>query len=180
MCSTPGGVIGIGTVRRDSLPNNATVLNAWRRHWNRHAVVDSPSRVRPCAQRLAASLESAHDPVEPCDTSFVCSTPGGVIGIGTLELAGRAGAAGCSTPGGVIGIGTRLGTSKSACRQECSTPGGVIGIGTACTWLQSAARCGAQRLAASLESARAGFMRPGLSSCAQRLAASLESAPGGS
>ncbi len=42
------------------LERHRAVLNAWRRHWNRHAsCIDRRSHRVRCAQRLAASLESA-------------------------------------------------------------------------------------------------------------------------
>ena len=60
MCSTPGGVIGIGTPAADRATWQRSVLNAWRRHWNRHARPATGDGVfLRGAQRLAASLESA-------------------------------------------------------------------------------------------------------------------------
>ena len=186
-CSTPGGVIGIGTlasVRGQSA--TSSVLNAWRRHWNRHAwflgyaaravyMCSTPGGVIGIGTRL--------DNDEPVKTPL-CSTPGGVIGIGTPEGSNGfpdrcvlnawrrhwnrhanhrqdriAGPRQCSTPGGVIGIGTQSRPPARAYQGQCSTPGGVIGIGTPASKADSLISVGAQRLAASLESARGNFPR---------------------
>ncbi len=109
-CSTPGGVIGIGTRWRSLRMLLVDVLNAWRRHWNRHLVQRRGMHRRPArAQRLAASLESAQ--------SVRCSTSR--CGVYVLNAwrrhwnrhtrpASAALCELCSTPGGVIGIGTRI------------------------------------------------------------------------
>ena len=179
------------------------VLNAWRRHWNRHIQSRSgapcitgcstpggvigigtrkpiriPGTTSGGAQRLAASLESARSPPPSCiDLQHRCSTPGGVIGIGTIRSGPSSG---------------RLLAVLNAWRRHwnrhritqglllaaglCSTPGGVIGIGTTPARRSEPPLLGAQRLAASLESALGpAGSRPGRKG-AQRLAASLESA----
>ena len=108
MCSTPGGVIGIGTIRQCRLARNLAecstpggvigigtrcdspglgsryVLNAWRRHWNRH---QHPLRLLgPCCRVLNAWRRhwNRHVVLPVYSASDrMCSTPGGVIGIGT-------------------------------------------------------------------------------------------------
>jgi len=56
-CSTPRGVIVIGTSRQESVCDPfLTVLNASRRHCDRHFDSMSLASSANCAQRLAASL----------------------------------------------------------------------------------------------------------------------------
>ncbi len=157
-CSTPGGVIGIGTVcptiwgtRKTSCSTPGGVIGIGTLQ------IAGAVLSLACAQRLAASLESALSPIRERYFFCVC-----VLNAWRRHWNRHEFWAGhfdhcpmCSTPGGVIGIGTRR------------TP--IIG---------HSRRVSAQRLAASLESAhretRHTIPRVG---CAQRLAASLESAP---
>ncbi len=204
MCSTPGGVIGIGTDDRLRRPEPSHVLNAWRRHWNRH--IANPSRPWRSASVLNAwrrhwnrhfAQMPRRRPIAMCSTpggvigigtdiacrsqrlGRQCSTPGGVIGIGThRERAASIGRTMCSTPGGVIGIGTASASTVLGLSDRCSTPGGVIGIGT-----RSLHRLGSDS-AIVLNAWRRHWNRHDYDSvhrgsehsCAQRLAASLESA----
>ena len=182
MCSTPGGVIGIGTrARTVNLGPQYSVLNAWRRHWNRHQPVSYRRFAAvTSAQRLAASLESAPDDAQSTNSD----SQGAQRLAASLESA-RPHHSRRRSRGNVLNAWRRHWNRHDSSRlgrdEECHS---------------------AQRLAASLESAhwrlrsnvsltcdvlnawRRHWNRHLLSitgvnnsGCAQRLAASLESAP---
>src|SRR5262249_23715953 len=108
------------------------VLNAWRRHCGRHIISAYQGSSKP-----------------------TCSTPGGVTVVGTLAAVSL-----------VVGPRRVLNAWRRHCgrhpteapqgvsRDECSTPGGVTVVGTATTGWTGRRWSGAQRLAASLWSAR--------------------------
>ncbi len=159
-CSTPFGVTDfcttapgrLSTVRRQdvmcSTPFGVTDFCTWR----------SGRRVRRwswCAQRLSASLTSAHN--------------GGSIGSLSRDK--------CSTPFGVTDFCTSPVSSAASIRGACSTPFGVTDFCTGIRWGISRGFHCAQRLSASLTSARGEFTFTRHTDLgAQRLSASLTSA----
>ncbi len=224
-CSTPGGVIGIGTRAASASGFTAPVLNAWRRHWNRHvrsASVSQEWRVLNAWRRHwnrhdATRINCRATPAMVLNAwrrhwnRHACQSRHSRIGRSVLNAWRRhwnrhivvEHRACFDRP--VLNAWRRhwnRHADRTASRDShrCSTPGGVIGIGTILARILEAGRDCAQRLAASLESARRCCRRrcrqPSVlnawrrhwnrhssnwrnmpSDGAQRLAASLESAP---
>ena len=142
MCSTPFGITEVGTAVHSVVElsrASAQRLSASQRsaRWHR-----GPADAgRPCgAQRLSASQRSAQHATANGASSATCSTPFGITEVGTLQV------------------------PASRCERRstmCSTPFGITEVGTIRTvHAIESTGAGAQRLSASLRSARSREQRP--------------------
>ena len=200
-CSTPGGVGGVSTCRRENVTKTVTsVLDAWRRRRSQHRPdgrrnatydwcstpggvggVSTSSRwsrlsAATGAQRLAASEESAPDSLDEKSVASTCSTPGGVGGVSTLADRSEAHNGRCAQ---------RLAASEESAPAEatvqklhslCSTPGGVGGVSThEHSALPCALTCSTPGGVGGVSTTVRYSWRHEVQ-CAQRLAASEESA----
>ena len=180
LCSTPFGITGFGTsihgsdfsgaygaqrlsasldsaqsrIRHRACPRRY-VLNAFRHHWIRHP---HPFSRLPLSQAVLNAFR--HHWIRHLRLRSV-----------------KVGMPRCSTPFGITGFGTRFFGIDRSNFVLCSTPFGITGFGTLVTPRRGSSTGGAQRLSASLDSARANA--PDASTAAesaQRLSASLDSA----
>ncbi len=83
LCSTPVGIVGIGTSRIRMVHEGTRVLNACRHRGDRHRPSSTPAAALRSAQRLSASWGSAPPPKRTTEVVKMCSTPVGIVGIGT-------------------------------------------------------------------------------------------------
>ena len=129
------------------------VLNAFRHHRNSHRWLLNSEEKRFCAQRLSASSEFA-----PATSVTAPSPSSGAQRLSaSSEFAQlqdsvfNASFIKCSTPFGIIGIRTSDLADIRDAGDLCSTPFGIIGIRTSDSAISETSRICAQRLSASSE-----------------------------